>query len=120
MAKISYALFVSLLLFITAFGWRTASSHRRAGPPSDSLRYPEERHLKNVRQLTFGADNAEAYWSFGGKMISFQSNNREWGLHCDQIFFMLVEGSDLRQGAKPALISTGLGRTTCAFFLPGD
>lgn len=42
----------------------------------DSLRYPEEKHFKNLRQLTFGGDNAEAYWSFDSKMVSFQSNNK--------------------------------------------
>ena len=121
MTRISFVLiFIGVLLFITVFGWRSIPSHHIAGPPSDSLRYPEEKHLKNIRQLTFGADNAEAYWSFDGKMISFQSNNSAWGLHCDQIFYMPVDGTDLRQGGKPALISTGLGRTTCAFFLPGD
>ena len=120
MANIRFILFISLLLFIPAFSSRSPSSYSIAGPPSDSLRYPEEKHLKNVRQLTFGADNAEAYWSFNGKMISFQSNNSAWGLSCDQIFMMPVEGTDLRRGGKPDLISTGLGRTTCSFFLPGD
>src|SRR5882757_8447577 len=79
----------------------------------DSLRYPEEKHLKNLRQLTFGADNAEAYWSFDSKMITFQSNNKAWGVNCDQIFYMPIEGESLRDGHKPHLISTGEGRTTC-------
>ncbi|MBY0434883.1 MAG: hypothetical protein K2U26_12310, partial [Cyclobacteriaceae bacterium] len=83
-----------------------------------TLAYPEERHLSNVRQLTFGGDNAEAYWSFDSKMVSFQSNNKKWGLGCDQIFYMPVDGMDLSNGNKPMLISTGLGRTTCSFFLP--
>ena len=86
----------------------------------DSLRYPEEKHFKNLRQLTFGADNAEAYWSFDSKMVSFQSNNKKWGLNCDQVFYMSVDGTDLSDGKKPALISTGQGRTTCSFFLPGN
>ncbi len=87
---------------------------------SDSLRYPEEKHFKNLRQLTFGGDNAEAYWSFDSKMVSFQSNNKNWGLKCDQVFYMKTEGTDLSGGMKPALISTGFGRTTCSFFLPGN
>lgn len=82
------------------------------------LQYPEEKHLANVRQLTFGGDNAEAYWSFDGKYFSFQSNNKKWGLGCDQIFYMPVEGVNLSDGSKPTLISTGKGRTTCAFFMP--
>lgn len=82
------------------------------------LQYPEEKHLANVRQLTFGGDNAEAYWSFDGKYFSFQSNNKKWGLGCDQIFYMPLEGVNLSDGSKPTLISTGKGRTTCAFFMP--
>ncbi|MBS1557819.1 MAG: PD40 domain-containing protein [Bacteroidetes bacterium] len=85
---------------------------------ADSVHYAREKHFKNIRQLTFGADNAEAYWSFDGKKISFQSNNSAWGLHCDQIFYMPVTGMDLSQGQKPSLVSTGEGRTTCAYFMP--
>ncbi len=85
---------------------------------ADSIHYAREKHFKNVRQLTFGADNAEAYWSFDGKSISFQSNNKAWGFNCDQIFYLPIEGMDLSKGAKPKLISTGMGRTTCPFFMP--
>ncbi len=84
----------------------------------NTTHYPEEKHLANVRQLTFGGDNAEAYWSFDGKSVSFQSNNKKWGLGCDQIFYMPVEGLDLSDGHMPTRISTGMGRTTCAFFMP--
>ncbi len=88
---------------------------------SQELAYPQEKHFTNLRQLTFGGDNAEAYWSFSGKMVSFQSNNKAWGLQCDQIFYMPIEGLDLKAaGVKAPLISTGLGRTTCAYFMPGD
>ena len=74
-----------------------------------------------MRQLTFGGDNAEAYWSFDSKMVTFQSNNPAWGLKCDQIFYMPIEGMDLSSGStKPSLISTGQGRTTCSFFLKGN
>ena len=91
-----------------------------SGQSSDSLRYPEEKHLKNLRQLTFGADNAEAYWSFDSKSITFQSNNKDWGVQCDQIFTMPIEGENLRDGHKPKMISTGLGRTTCSYYLKGN
>lgn len=87
---------------------------------TNSLAYPQETHLKNIRQLTFGGDNAEAYWSFNGQMVSFQSNNKAWGLSCDQIFYMPIEGLDLSKGQKAPLISTGKGRTTCAYFLPNN
>jgi TolB protein len=95
------------------------TSNFNSESPADSLRYPEEKHFKTLRQLTFGGDNAEAYWSFDSKMVSFQSNNKKWGLKCDQIFYTKTEDVDLAN-SKPALISTGEGRTTCAFFLPGN
>jgi len=80
----------------------------------DSLRYPEETHFKNIRQLTFGGDNAEAYWSFDGRMIVFQRSSVKDGIACDQIF----AGKVLEAG-KPFVyqaVSSGKGRTTCAFF----
>ncbi len=85
---------------------------------ADSLLYVNETHLKNIKQLTFGGDNAEAYWSFNSRMLSFQSNNKAWGVNCDQIFYLDVKKSDLKK--RPKRISTGDGRTTCAFFMPGD
>ncbi len=78
----------------------------------------KETHFENIRQLTFGGDNAEAYWSFDGKWLSFQSNNKAWGLECDQIFAMPVKKAIKKPGMKPPMISTGKGRTTCAFFMP--
>jgi TolB protein len=94
-----------------------SSREVRANLLTDSIAYPGEKHFKNLRQLTFGGDNAEAYWSFDSKRLVFQSNNPAWGLKCDQIFTTPIEGTDLRH-EKPTLISTGLGRTTCAYFLP--
>ncbi|HEY9048546.1 MAG TPA: hypothetical protein VIN08_21715 [Ohtaekwangia sp.] len=85
----------------------------------DSLLYPQERHIKDLRQLTFGGDNAEAYWSFDSKKITFQSNNRSWGLQCDQIFYTAIDDASMKDN-RPDRISTGEGRTTCSYFLPGD
>ncbi|MFQ5448195.1 MAG: TolB family protein, partial [Saprospiraceae bacterium] len=81
------------------------------------LRYDKESHLKNLRQLTFGGDNAEAYFSFDNKYLTLQVTNEEWSTSCDQIFYMPVEGSN---GARPQMISTGKGKTTCSFFMPGN
>ena len=86
---------------------------------SDELIYENETHFSNVKQLTFGGDNAEAYWSFDNSMLIFQSNNEDWGVSCDQIFVMNPHTDDL-SAKPPKMISTGLGRTTCAYFLPGN
>jgi len=72
----------------------------------------QERHLSNIRQLTFGGKNAEAYFSFDGKKLIFQATRD--GSQCDQIFVMNVDGSDVRR------VTTGKGQTTCAYFFPGD
>jgi Tol biopolymer transport system component len=71
---------------------------------------PRERHLVNLRQLTDGGENAEAYFSFDGRRLIFQSTRPPYG--CDQIFTMGLDGSGVR------LLSTGAGRTTCSYFLP--
>ncbi len=86
---------------------------------TQSLAYPEESHFKNVKQLTFGGDNAEAYWSFDDSKLVFQSNFDKWGLQCDQIFVTDPVNNNMNDSI-PQLISTGMGRTTCAYFLPGD
>ena len=83
----------------------------------DTLRYEQEINLKNVRQLTFGGDNAEAYFSFDNEMLVFQASNPAWGAECDQIFYMPIDGYT---GDKPPMLSTGKGRTTCSYFLPGN
>jgi TolB protein len=80
----------------------------------DTLHYPEETHFKNVQQLTFGADNAEAYWSYDGKWIVFQRTAPKDGVPCDQIFIGKVPGQGEKFSYK--MVSSGKGRTTCAFF----
>ncbi len=83
-----------------------------------TLIYPEEKHFKSIKQITFGGDNAEAYWSFDDKQLVFQSNNKDWGVECDQMF--LMNADETFYDKKPPMISTGLGRTTCAYFLPDN
>jgi len=82
------------------------------GHAQDSLRLPAEKHLRNIRQLTFGGENAEAYFSFAFDKLVFQSTRDSF--ECDQIYSMGLDGKNLK------LLSTGRGRTTCSFFLPGD
>lgn len=77
-------------------------------PPAELL--PQEVHLKNLKQLTFGGENAEAYFSFDGKRLSFQS--RRDGARCDSIYTMKIDGSDVQK------VSSGEGTTTCSYYTP--
>jgi len=86
---------------------------------TDDKRYPQEKHLKNVRQLTFGGDNAEAYWSFDNSKLVLQVSNDDWGIPCDQIFLYDLKRT-IGPDEKLPMISTGKGRTTCSYFMPGD
>lgn len=110
--------FAGVGMILTAFN-SEVKTDQHSGVQPDSIQYPEEKHLKNLKQLTFGGDNAEAYWSFDNTKLTFQSNNPVWGLTCDQIFYTTVSNADMKNTAPP-MISTGLGRTTCSYFLPGD
>ncbi len=67
-------------------------------------------YLSDIRQLTHGGQNAEAYWSPDGTRLVFQSTRGESS--CDQIYVMNADGSDQR------MVSTGRGVTTCGYFLP--
>jgi Tol biopolymer transport system component len=84
-----------------ARGWQ-------GGPPQAVA--PVERHLANLKQLTFGGQNAEAYFSFDGSRLIFQSSATD--AECDQMYTMSVEGRERRR------VSTGTGRTTCGYFYP--
>lgn len=84
-----------------------------------TVHYPGEKHLKNVRQLTFGGDNAEAYFSSDNSMVVFQGKNPAWNAPCDQIYYFRFSDGDMATHIPP-LLSNGVGRTTCSFFMPGD
>lgn len=86
---------------------------------SDTLILPGENHFKSLKQLTFGGDNAEAYWSFDGDNLVFQVTNPAWGDTCDQIRYFNPFTDDLKNG-PPTKLSVNNGRTTCSYFLPGD
>ena len=106
---------ITILFYFTGI---SISSAQRSPKPED-ITYPGEVHLKNLRQLTNGGDNAEAYWSFDNRKLVMQSNNPAWGLDCDQIFWWDIAKSYIMKD-RPQMVSTGRGRTTCSFFLPGD
>ena len=71
---------------------------------------PREKHLSHLRQLTFGGQNAEAYWDVNGEWLTFQ--RRQPGYADEQIFAMHEDGTQRR------LISTGKGRCTCSYLTP--
>ncbi|MBC7903272.1 MAG: PD40 domain-containing protein [Gemmatimonadaceae bacterium] len=82
---------------------------------ADTVLYPEEKHFSNIRQLTFGGDNAEAYFSYDSKWLVFQKTNTKEGISCDQMFVGKIPVND-GEKFEPKLVSTGKGRTTCGFF----
>ncbi len=71
-----------------------------------------ERHLRNLRRLTSGGENAEAYFSRDGRRLIFQSTRD--GRACDQEYVMNVDGTGVHR------VSTGAGKTTCGFFYADD
>ncbi len=78
------------------------------GGQTAALEKPGEKRLQNIRQLTFGGENAEAYFSFDGKKLIFQSKRDGHG--CDRLYTMNIDGSGLKQ------VSSGKGRVTCGYF----
>ena len=88
----------------------------RVGAPAPATLGPlaNEKRLRNLRQLTQSAENAEAYWSFDGKKLSLQSTRD--GAKCDRIWRI----DDVLGTPSLKQVSSGEGRTTCAYFLPGD
>ncbi|MBC8030972.1 MAG: PD40 domain-containing protein [Pyrinomonadaceae bacterium] len=104
--KLIFALLTVTVLFSVLRSSDTSSAHK---PSDNGQPAPNERHLANLRQLTFGGENAEAYFSVDGKQLIFQSTRDK--SECDQIYTMNVDGSNLAQ-------LTNSGRTTCAYFLP--
>jgi TolB protein len=107
--KIPISILAFALLVSIGLGGGRAS---RALSPGNQLEVDGEKHLRNVRQLTFGGENAEAYFSPDGQHLIFQSKRD--GRECDQIYTMRADGSGVR------MVSTGMGRTTCSYFLPSQ
>src|SRR5512146_2454290 len=108
------------LIVLAGFPGIVALTQQTVGPQAkpSSLTFPGEKHLHNVRQLTFGGQNAEAYFSADDKYLIFQHQGE--GVPCDQIYTIPVSTPDGKP-ATPKLISTGKGRTTCSYFFPaGD
>ncbi len=81
----------------------------------DTLLYPDEKHFKNIRQLTFGGDNAEAYFSYDGKYLVFQHKDPKEGIACDQMYIGRIPDGP-GDKFEYRMLSNGRGRTTCGFF----
>jgi len=111
--RISSAVLTIAISFVAALctvGWWDASARPAQNPPASPPANVSEPHLANLRQLTFGGENAEAYFSFDGRKLILQSTQS--GAGCDQIYTMHVDGTGLTR------VSSGKGRTTCGFFYP--
>ena len=108
-----------LCLFIQILAILILINLKQIKAQNSELKYPEEKYFKNVRQITFSGENAEAYWSFDDSKLIFQATNEQWGESCDQIYIIDTNDYSLKQSI-PKRISLGEGRTTCSYFLPGD
>jgi TolB protein len=115
---------------ILAFGAALLGSRQDGGKtpsPTAPLALPSETHLRNVRQITFGGQNAEAYFSADDKYLIFQHQDQFYdsvthapvgpNVPCDQIYMIAVETPDGKP-ATPKPISNGKGKTTCSYFFP--
>jgi TolB protein len=91
------------------------AAHPGAPPlPGPAVIHPDEPHLRNLRQITFGGQNAEGYWSADGRSIVYQRMNEAEGVMCDQEYVV-----DVASG-KSRMVSSGRGRVTCGYFYAGD
>ncbi len=111
LSKASITYFLLLSLLSSSLAWNPAWA---VEPPAN--RDQLEPHLANIRQLTFAGKNAEAYFSFEGNRLVYQSTLEPDGKtlrSCYQIYIMDLDGSNVRR------VSTGTGGTTCGYFFPG-
>ncbi len=104
---------ISIVVFIVLIG----CAHKQTNSSVSTMQnqsniYQGEKYFKNIRQLTFGGENAEAYFSYNADKLIFQSTRNE--MECDAIFTMNVDGSDVK------MVSTGKGATTCSFIAPDN
>ena len=113
-----FILYTSMLVFAACNNQKESDASSGATWVSE-LYYQGEDYFKNIRQLTDGGDNAEAYFSFDGSSLTFQSNAEKWGNQCDQIYAFNWDTDTILE-QEPQMISNGLGRTTCAYFLPDN
>src|ERR671917_200789 len=107
---ISMLLLATLACALAASRQHASSVGHSSTASASHVELAAEKHLRNVRQLTFGGENAEAYFNGDGRQLIFQSKRD--GRACDQIYTMRADGSDVR------MVSTGAGATTCSYLFP--
>lgn len=118
---------IVLMIALTSTSFILAAQDTEKKPEAPTVGAKSERHLRNIRQLTFGRQNAEAYFSFDGGKLIFQSTNNwakdtfaealapaEMPLGCYQMYVMDLDSEKIR------MVSTGVGMTTCGYFFPGN
>jgi len=105
-------LFFTASLALVPGGTASGQTADQTSGQDPSLVDPRESRFGEIRQLTFQGENAEAYWSFDGERLVYQSTPTP-GEGCDQIYLLDPETGE------STLASTGTGRTTCAYFYPG-
>jgi len=103
---------ISKLIIVSLFSISIPIYSYAESSSIDPYRLKGEKHLRNIKMITNGGENAEAYFSFNEKKLIYQSTSGD--LTCDQIFIMNIDGSDKK------MVSTGKGRTTCSYFMPDD
>lgn len=101
------SLLLGLFLFLLS---NLSQATSKSLQPSDIQPDGKERHIKNLRRITEAGENAEAYLAFNEKSLVYQAHVGDSA--CDQIYTMNLDGSN------KTLVSTGKGRTTCAYYLP--
>ena len=99
-----------LWVLLVLGGCSSSSTTRQVAEVVDPSWHQEEKHLRNIVQITFGGENAEAYFSFDEKRLCFQSKRD--GADADRIYTMNLDGSDVQP------VSNGKGVTTCSYYYP--
>jgi len=103
MRKIFYiSLSILVVITIAAFKSTNIKSRDTKQVYNDSILFAGEKHFKNIQQLTFGGDNAEAYWSYDSKYLIFQRTDLKQGILCDEMFVGKVP---TKPGEKFSLIN---------------
>jgi TolB protein len=109
------AIIIVVICSLALFAFKNDQISSAQVSNADTLLYPEETHFKNIQQLTFGGDNAEAYFSYDGKWLIFQKTYAKEGIPCDQMYIGKIPAAG--EKFEPKLVSTGKGRTTCGAFM---